>query len=296
MKISHTTHSPYDRDDQADTKSLSIIIPVYNEETGIAACLDAIAAQTVAPDEVIVVDNNSTDRTLEIARRYGFVRIIHERRQGVYFAHNTGMDSAKGDILARIDADTLVGPGWAAAIVGAFADGSVQAASGSVGYHDMPFVEFGRYVQDGCLRVARAGGYRFLWATNMAITRRAWRLVRRELCHQSFLFEDNDIALHLRQHGIQPAYLRDMRVDISARRLADRPRDFRRYIAGHSRTWRHHGKRLAPGVRFAEVAFTLTYIGLKPLHMSYDAELRRLSLAKILRTNQTRPNPMGLEP
>jgi hypothetical protein len=110
------------------------------------------------------------------------------------------------------------------------------------------------------------------------------------------LLEDNDIALHLREHSIQPAFIRDMRVGMSARRLADSPADFIRYIRGHSRTWQHHGKRLAPGVRFAEAVFTVAYFGLKPLHMTYDADSRRLDLSRLLRPVQARPNPMGLKP
>lgn len=48
--------------------TLTLVIPVFNEEHQIKGCLDAVASQTVMPDEVIVVDNNCTDRTIEIAQ------------------------------------------------------------------------------------------------------------------------------------------------------------------------------------------------------------------------------------
>jgi glycosyltransferase involved in cell wall biosynthesis len=65
------------------TLSLTIVIPVFNEQNHISACLEAIAAQTAMPDEVIVVDNNSTDKTVQIAKQFAFVKIIKEKRQGV---------------------------------------------------------------------------------------------------------------------------------------------------------------------------------------------------------------------
>src|SRR5262245_36697630 len=91
---------------------LSIVIIAFNEEKHIGPCLEAIAHQTVAPDEVIVVDNNSTDRTVQIASSYPFIKVIHETEQGMIPARNTGLDAAKGDLLARIDADTRIPPQW----------------------------------------------------------------------------------------------------------------------------------------------------------------------------------------
>ena len=58
---------------------ISVVIPCYNEEAAIGACLDALASQIPQPSEVIVVDNNCTDRTAEIAQSYGFVTVIQEK-------------------------------------------------------------------------------------------------------------------------------------------------------------------------------------------------------------------------
>jgi len=57
--------------------NISIIIPAYNEERYLGRCLDAIAAQSVRPYEVIVVDNNSSDDTAKVAQRYPFVTLLH---------------------------------------------------------------------------------------------------------------------------------------------------------------------------------------------------------------------------
>nr|MDQ2973765.1 glycosyltransferase [bacterium] len=66
--------------------TLSLVIPVYNEEYNIKRCLTAIAGQTIMPDEVIVVDNNCVDKTIEIAKSFGFVTVVKEPKQGRTYA------------------------------------------------------------------------------------------------------------------------------------------------------------------------------------------------------------------
>jgi glycosyltransferase involved in cell wall biosynthesis len=276
-------------------KSVSIVIPTYNEEDYIGLCLEAIAAQTIKPKEVIVVDNNSSDNTVNIVQKFPFATLVREPDQGLFYARNTGMDHATADVIARIDGDTMVEPDWIAAITDAFSDPDVCAVSGPVGYHDMPLAEFTRRAENALLLVAKAGKYDFLMGANMAITRKAWRVIRRELCNESFLLEDIDIAIHLMQHDLFPAYSPEMRAHVSARRMADKPKDFMRYINGHTRTWLHHGLQPSIGSYYASSMFKFIYFGVKPFHMAYDPDLRRFSLAHIRQQAQTeaRPDPMA---
>ncbi len=274
--------------------TLSIVIPAYNEETYLGKCLDAIANQTVLPDEVIVVDNNSTDKTAEIVKNYPFVRLLNESKQGLFHSRQTGMQAASGDIVGRIDADAFIEPGWIAAVKAAFVDSSVAAATGPVGYHDMPLPNVALEGMDKLLRLARVGRYEFLMGANMALRRSAWEIIQSDLCHHSFLFEDIDIAIHLQEHGFKGEYIQNMKSMVSARRFADNPKNFIKYIKGHSRTHNFHGKK-NPGAYYAEVAYTLFYFGLKPLHMAYDPELRRPTLTKFLTRQETRPDPMNVK-
>ena len=92
--------------------TLSIVIPAYNEENHLKTCLDSIAAQIDRPEEVIVVDNNSTDKTALIAQSYPFVTLLKEPRQGVVFARDKGFNAAKSQIIGRIDADSVLPPDW----------------------------------------------------------------------------------------------------------------------------------------------------------------------------------------
>src|SRR6266496_1315708 len=92
--------------------TVSIVIPVYNEAPILERCLRAIETQTMAPLEVVVVDNNSTDNSAAIARSFKGVRVITEKRQGMVYARTKGFDAARGDVLGRIDADTQISPNW----------------------------------------------------------------------------------------------------------------------------------------------------------------------------------------
>lgn len=96
--------------------TVSVVIPAYNEEKTLGSCLDSLVKQnTKIPFEVIVVDNNSTDKTVEIVKTY--VRkldltIIKESKKGRGPARQAGFAAAAGDIIFSTDADTSVPVNW----------------------------------------------------------------------------------------------------------------------------------------------------------------------------------------
>lgn len=117
---------------------LSIVIPAYNEEAYLGRTLEAALAQTYPDLELIVVDNNSTDRTADVVRQFPTVRLMHESRQGILFARECGRRAATGDIIVSMDADCEPHPAWAANAVRYFANPSVVAVSGPYDLHDAP--------------------------------------------------------------------------------------------------------------------------------------------------------------
>jgi len=121
---------------------LSFVVPAHNEENYIGDCLTSILAQKAGAPcdiEVIVVDNASTDRTAEIARQYPGVIIVHEPQKGLVRARGAGFLTSTGDIIANIDADTRLTPGWIAKVVAAFSkDKNLVALSGPFVYYDAP--------------------------------------------------------------------------------------------------------------------------------------------------------------
>jgi glycosyltransferase involved in cell wall biosynthesis len=88
---------------------ISVIIPAHNEEKNIGSCLESLFLQEDVPDwEAIVVDNASSDRTVEMASGFPGVRIIKEPKKGVTLARNRGAAEARGDILFFLDADAII--------------------------------------------------------------------------------------------------------------------------------------------------------------------------------------------
>lgn len=84
---------------------LSVIVCAHDESRYLAPCLHSLLAQTRQPDEVVVINNASTDDTGQVAASVTGVRVIDEPRKGLVVARETGRLSATGDILVYLDAD-----------------------------------------------------------------------------------------------------------------------------------------------------------------------------------------------
>jgi len=87
-------------------KRISVVIPCHNEEAGVAAVLAQMPSMV---DEVVVVDNASTDRTAEVARAAG-ARVVSEARKGYGRAYKTGFAAARGDVIVTMDGDGTYPP------------------------------------------------------------------------------------------------------------------------------------------------------------------------------------------
>lgn len=99
---------------------VSVIVCAYNEAQYLPACLHSLLAQTRPPDEVIVVNNASTDATAAVARAIPGVTVVDEPRKGLVVARETGRQVARGDLLAYVDADCRVPPMWLERVVARF--------------------------------------------------------------------------------------------------------------------------------------------------------------------------------
>jgi glycosyltransferase involved in cell wall biosynthesis len=228
-------------------KSLSIIIPAYNEERFIGACLDAIAAQTEAPDEVIVVDNNSTDRTVEIARGYPFVTVVHAHKQGIVYARDAGFDAAKSEIIGRIDADTLLPKNWVAYIRRYYqSDANDKYAITGGGYfYNVRLPKLNGWIQGQlAFRANRfIVGHYVLWGSNMAILRSQWQAVRSDVCVRDDIHEDLDLGIHLHELGYKITYRESLRVGVCLKRVLSNRRSLRKHMRRWPQTLKiHHFK------------------------------------------------------
>lgn len=85
--------------------TISVIVCAYNEAQYLPACLHALLAQTRPADEIVVVDNASSDGTGAVARSIPGVKVVEEPARGLVIARERGRLAASGDVLAYVDAD-----------------------------------------------------------------------------------------------------------------------------------------------------------------------------------------------
>ena len=262
--------------------NVSIVIPVYNEAACLDACLRAIAVQTVVPSEVIVVDNNSTDNTIAVAQRFSFVTILRAPRQGVVYARNRGFNAARGDIIGRIDADTLMARDWVAQLLSIFNDASISAVSGAITYHDLPWqTQVGRLELYFRQRIAKGMGDEvFLQGANMAIRRGAWRKIRPSVCNNGGLHEDFDLAIHAHKAKLQVVFDKKLQATLSLRRFDSTMVDFWQYAWLSPKTYARHGlhsQRHMYSVIWLVLCF---YWPIKLIYRAYDPVAERMSIVK----------------
>jgi glycosyltransferase involved in cell wall biosynthesis len=216
---------------------LSFVVPAYNEEAYLPACLESILAQTrslpAGSTEIIVVNNASTDRTRDVALSFPGVTVVDEPRKGLTFARQAGFAASTGSLIANVDSDSRLTPGWVAQVLSTFdqaeqrtdAKRPLVALSGPVLYYDLTprqrvlvhifyltawityainryILRVGSMVQGGNFITSRAA-LQAIGGFNTAI---------------SFYGEDTDIARRLNAVG-EVRFTFDLKMFSSARRL-----------------------------------------------------------------------------
>lgn len=213
--------------------SISVVIPALNDAALLERCLADLAAQSRPAEEIIVVDNGSTDATVAVARAAG-VRVLSEPLRGIWPAAATGYDAATGEIIARLDADSRPPSDWLARIETEFARSPRIAVLTGPGdfYGSNWFVRvLGQHLyMDGYFWSMRAWlGHRPVYGSNFAMRTETWQDVRGRV-HRALrrIHDDLDLSFHLEPHQVVRLD-RSLRVGISAR-----PFD----------TWRGLGRRI----------------------------------------------------
>lgn len=186
-----------------DLLSVSVVIPVRNDARMLEVCLCALDEQARRPDEIVVVDNGSTDDTAAVAERYG-ARVVTEPVPGIPQAASAGYDAATGDIIARLDADSRPGPEWIERIEGAFQSRpDLDFLTGHPRFYGAtPLVHWmGRHLYIGGMYAVLTPflGHAPLFGSNMAMRARAWRMLSEEVHRdEPNIHDDFDLAFHVR--------------------------------------------------------------------------------------------------
>lgn len=207
---------------------VSVVVPAYNEELFIGRCLGSLVGQSVKPDEIIIVDNNSTDKTVEIAKRF-HVKVVKEKTQGMTHARNRGFNEARHEIIARCDADVVVPSDWIERIKKNFTRKKIDALSGPVAYTDSPFITHSPIPSQVYLESLRllSKGNRYLVGPNMSLTKEIWKKVKDIVnTDDSKVHEDIDLSLKIVKIGGKIGYDPKLIVSSSARRIVGKPKSF----------------------------------------------------------------------
>ena len=210
---------------------LSFVIPAYNEQAYLGDCLRSILAQSekLAPGnevEIIVVNNASTDSTAEVARSFPGVIVVDEQRKGLTFARQAGFDRATGTLIANVDSDSRLTPGWLDQVFSTFtAEPKLLALSGPVDYYGLPpvqrqlvrvFYVLSYVVYITNRYILRVGS--MVQGGNFVLTRHALELIGGYNTTIAFYGEDTDIARRLHEHG-QVRFTFKLKMLTSPRRL-----------------------------------------------------------------------------
>lgn len=275
---------------------VSLVLPAYNEAAYLPACLEAIERQTVKPFEVIVIDNNSSDDTARIARSYPFVRVVRERKQGVVHARTRGFNEAKGDIIGRIDVDTLVPENWVASVQEIFADASVDAVSGVAEYYDIALPKlvnsvelyFRRRLANKLIETDSV----FLQGANMAMRRKSWEQVRGNLCQKGGMHEDFDLAIHLQELGHSVTFDERLIAKLSARRTDVPYLNFIEYVRMNPHTYALHELDSRKHMYEVVMLVLVMHFPVRMLYRGYDPETGTFQLSRLFIPTEARISPV----
>lgn len=195
---------------------ISFVVPAYNEQALLTRSLTAIrdeilrAGQVLGRDaEIIVVNNASTDNTREVAEAIAGVRVVDEPRKGLVQARWCGFEASTGELVANIDADTIIPPGWLTETMRQFARSkTLVALSGPYVYYGVPNkvnIVVGAYYRAAYIAymfnrfVLNVGS--MLQGGNFVVKREAMLKLGSPSHRFSFYGEDTDMARRLSKVG-----------------------------------------------------------------------------------------------
>jgi len=113
-------------------EKVTLYIPCYNAEDTIKECLESIISQSYEIDEILVIDDGSNDRSVEIAKKYPVRIINHKENKGLAASRNTAFREANNEFVASLDADCVADSQWLGRLMEHFTDNDIAGVGGTL--------------------------------------------------------------------------------------------------------------------------------------------------------------------
>lgn len=207
----------------ADVRTVSVVIPTRNDAAMLKTCLHLLSRQTRPADEIIVVDNASSDDTSAVCSAAG-VRRIPADLPGIPATAAAGFDAATGDIVARLDTNSRPPADWLEHVEAVLADADpMSLVTGPAEFYGgQPWVRWaGRHLfLNGYFKgFGMLLGHAPVFGSNFALRREVWQEIRGSVVRDNAdVHDDLDISYRLRP-GMAVIYDRTLSVGVSSRPL-----------------------------------------------------------------------------
>ncbi len=203
--------------------SIAVVFCAYNEEALITRTLESLMKQKRLPDEVIVVNNASTDNTAQVVQRFidqhpdGHISLIYEPQKGLYHARDKGWRTAHSDVIASTDADTTFPDDWLEIIERQFAEPDVVAITGIIRFKDaLPIINImNGWVENQWIK----SGGTHLHGPNSAVRRHVLEEIDGYVGKSHDEFEDRYLSKKIVAAGYKIRFVRKLKVWHTFRRF-----------------------------------------------------------------------------
>ncbi len=182
---------------------ISVVIPVYNVEKYLEACMESVTAQTYENLQIILVDDGTKDRSDRIcdawAERDGRVQVIHQQNRGLSGARNTGIEAAEGEYILFVDSDDVISPHLCQTLLDALGEGDIAICDP---VHVFPGKDWEYTLSDRVVAMDPTDAICTMWYQTGFLPSAWGKLYRRSLWQtrrftEGRLFEDIDIMHEL---------------------------------------------------------------------------------------------------